>query len=89
MKNFEKYHRENPQIWEGFVKYANEAKRKGFQNYSAYGIFEILRWHTPITGNDAYKLNNTFRPEYARKLMEEQPEFLGFFRIRELKKIER
>ena len=85
MINFSKYDKQNPQIWEAFKKYAFEAKRKGFKNYSANGIFEIIRWHTDVSAIDNYKVGNNYRPDYARKMMDEYPEFQGFFRIRELK----
>jgi hypothetical protein len=84
MIDFEKYDNENPQVWEGFKKYAFEAKKKGFKNYSANGIFEILRWHTPITGNDQYKISNNYKPDYARKMMDIYPDFEGFFRTKNL-----
>lgn len=85
MIDFNRYHEENPHIWDGFVKYAKEAKSKGFRNYSANGIFEIMRWHTGIEGNGEFKISNNYRPDYARKMMTEYPEFEGFFRIKELK----
>ena len=86
MINFEQYHKDNPQIWQAFVHYAVQTKAKGFKNYSANGIFEIIRWQTGIKdGNDGFKVNNTYRADYARKMMAEMPEFEGFFRTRELK----
>lgn len=44
MINFEQYHNENPHIWEAFVRFAKEAKQRGFKKYSANGIFELIRW---------------------------------------------
>jgi len=85
MIDFNTYDRENPHIWDAFKKYAFEAKAKGFQNYSANGIFEIIRWQTKHSGNDGFKVNNNYRPDYARKMMREFPAFKGFFRIREIK----
>ena len=86
MIDFKKYDEENPQIWKAFKKYSFIAKTKRkFKNYSSKGIFEIIRWHTATEGNDAFKLNNNYHADYARKMMEEFPEFKGFFRVRELK----
>lgn len=87
MIDFKKYDSENPQIWEQFKKYSLKTKAKGFKNYSAKGIFEIIRWHTPTQGNDGFKVNNNYTADYARKMMAEFPEFEGFFYIRELKAI--
>jgi len=84
MITFEKYHNENPLIWEKFKELSFEAKAKGFKNYSANGIFELIRWHTKFERKDPYKLNNNYRPDYARKMMDEFPEFKDFFRIRGL-----
>lgn len=83
--DFKKYHKENPHIWKAFKKFARQAKyEKGFKHYSSYGIFEIMRWHTGITGTGEFKINNNFRPDYARKMMKKYPEFRGFFRTRKL-----
>ena len=85
MINFNQYDQDNPKIWEAFKKYSIEAKNRGFKNYSANGIFEIIRWHTAIESRDTYKINDRYRPDYARKMMSEFPDFAGFFRVRELK----
>ncbi len=84
MIDFAKYDRENPQIWEAFKKYAHQAKTKGFKHYSAAGIFEIIRWHTGVTGIGQYKISNNYKPDYARKMMKEDVEFDGFFRTKSL-----
>jgi len=86
MKTFEQYHAENPDIWKQFVRYAHMAKyEKGFDNLSARDIFRAIRWHTKTSGNDGFKVNNNYSPDYARKLMKEQPDFDGFFYTRERK----
>ena len=85
MINFQKYDEENPRIWQLFQTFAREAKDRGFRHYSVNGIFELIRWHTRESGNDGYKVNNNYRPDYARKMMEQYPEFQGFFRTREMK----
>lgn len=59
----------------------------GFKIYSAKGIFEIIRWHTSAHGNDGFKVNNNYHPDYARKMMREFPSFYGFFKTRNLKAI--
>tara|TARA_R100000951_G_scaffold107388_1_gene102708 strand:- start:302 stop:583 length:282 start_codon:yes stop_codon:yes gene_type:complete len=86
MKTFEQYHNENPHIYTAFKHYALIAKQKGFKNYSAKSLFEIIRWHTPIRGEVEYfKINNNYAPDYARKMMKDYESFKGFFRVRELK----
>jgi len=85
MIDFKNYDNENPKIWDAFVRYSFDAKQKGFDCYSAKGIFEIIRWHTGITGNDGFKLNNNYHADYARKLMDKYPTFIGFFKTRKIK----
>ena len=85
MIDFRTYDIENPLIWQEFKKYSLQAKEKGFDNYSANGIFEIIRWNTTLKQRDKYKVNNNYRPDYARKMMNKFPEFQGFFRTRVLK----
>jgi hypothetical protein len=87
MMNFEQYDSENPQIWTLFVHYASMAKQKGFTKYSANGIFEAIRWQTKEWGNDGFKVNNNFRPDYARKMEKEFPDFANFFEKRVLKAV--
>lgn len=82
MKDFKTYDKENPEIWHQFKKFAYQAKKKGFQHYSAKGIFEIIRWHTATEGNDGFKINNNYHADYARKMMATFPSYEGFFRTR-------
>lgn len=86
MVNFEQYHNDNPRTWKLFLFYAFRTKAKGFKHYSAKAIFELVRWHEGIPyGANGFKLNNIYTADYARKLMNEYPEFQGFFRTRDLK----
>ena len=85
MKTFEQYHNDNPQIYKAFRLFAAQAKQKGFKNYSAKSLFEIIRWHTPIKSGEVFKIDNNFAPDYARKMMQEYESFKGFFRVRTLK----
>lgn len=86
MIDFIKYDTDNPEIWLQFRNFAYQAKYvKRFKNYSAKGIFELIRWHSSIGGNDQFKLNNNYHADYARKMMETDPAFDGFFKVRELK----
>jgi hypothetical protein len=79
------FHLANPQVYELFKRFTFEALRSGRKNYSAYAIFERIRWHSEIeTQGDDFKLNNNHRPYYARLFMYEHPEYDGFFRTREL-----
>ncbi len=87
MINFQQYDNDNPEIWALFVHYASLAKQKGFQKYSAYALFNIIRWETKVNGDDSFKINNNYQPDYARKMEKEFPEFEGFFEKRTLKTV--
>ncbi len=85
---FEKFHQENPLIFELFTKYAQEVKDIGFSHYSAKAVFERVRWHVAIktvSTTDKFKLNNNFTSRYARMLITMDSTFDGFFRNRTLK----
>lgn len=88
-KTFEQYDADNPHIWQAFVHYSVQAKAKGFLHYGAKGIFEIIRFNTAERGKEPFKVNNTYTPDYARKMELKFPEFKDFFEKRQLKKVNR
>lgn len=84
-KKFWEYHRENPQVYALFDRFAREAVARGRKHFSAYMIFERMRWYTIIeTGGDEYKLNNNYRPYYARLWLRKNPDHADLFEIRTL-----
>lgn len=85
-ERFEEYLRDNPHIWAEFCRMARTLKDRGVEHYGAKSIFEAIRYHTVLAGNDGFKVNNVFSSRFARKLMAEQPEFSGFFELRELQR---
>lgn len=81
------FHKENPKVWELFVKFTFEVIERGFQHYSVNGVFERIRWESDwadADGRSTFKLNNNHRPFYARWFMARFPEHRGFFRLREM-----
>lgn len=79
---FKVYHAENPHIYEAFKAYAQQLIAAGVTKLSAYLIYERMRWESLVTGNDGYKLNNNYRPYYARLFMQDFPQFEGYFDLR-------
>lgn len=82
-----KFHRENPKVWEYFVRFTFEVIHRGFNHYSVNGVFERIRWETDeadTEGKSTFKLNNNYRAFFARWFMDTYPEHNGFFRIRSL-----
>ena len=82
---FKTYDEANPRIYRLFHRFARETLDRGYKKYSANAIFERIRWYVNIeTTGDSFKINNNYRPYYARKLMGDRQEFSSFFRVREL-----
>jgi len=79
---FKLYNTENPEIYAMFVAYTYQLISTGATRFSAYLIFERMRWETMVSGNDGYKLNNNYRPYYARQFMKDHPQYEGFFETR-------
>lgn len=77
------YHKENPQVYEGFVRYAKELKASGREHYGAKGIMEKLRYETAIQGGDEFKINNSYSSCYGRLASFDHPELRGFFEFRQ------
>lgn len=85
-RDFWAYHDENPAVYEALKQFALEAKRAGRERMSINMLHERLRWYTTVEAKgDAWKVNNNYRPFYARLLMEREPELAGFFETRKAK----
>lgn len=77
------FHEANPHVYEAIASIAKGMKQSGWKRGSVYQIFERLRWlHAIRTQGSVYKLNNNYRPFYARLVMEREPELQGFFELR-------
>lgn len=78
------YHKAHPEVWDLFVKFSKEIISKGYKNYSVNAIFERIRWEIDVGGNGdtEFKINNNYRPLYARRFMNMYPQHDGFFRTR-------
>lgn len=85
---FERFHRENPHVYEALRTRALRAKRRGYRPGIGC-LFEVLRWsHGMTTAGDEFLLNNNYRSHYARLLMANEPELEGFFEVRKLRAVE-
>ena len=80
---FAAYHAANPQVYAALRRFALEAKRAGRPRIGINEVHERVRWHTTVEArHDSFKVNNNWRPFYARLLMHEEPELEGFFETR-------
>ena len=85
---FEKFHTENPHVYQMLVKLARQVRDAGRTRYGIEGLFARLRWHYDFEArtDDEFKLNNNFRSRYARLLMEREEDLEGVFSVRELRR---
>ena len=80
---FLEHHGENPGIYQAMRKFALEALAAGRTRMGINMLHERVRWYTTVdTKGDSFKLNNNWRPHYARLLMEKEPELKDFFETR-------
>ena len=90
-EQFEAFDRDNPQVWDLFVRYTDRAIAAGLSHYSSDAVLHRLRWHTNVDTRGAgevdgkqLKINNNYSAYFARKYAARFPEHAGFFQIRNL-----
>lgn len=79
MRSFIKYHEENPAVYEEFKKYAFQLINRGYKRIGSKQIFEVIRWHSMVSGKGQYKIDNSFTADYARKFEKDFPHHFGIF----------
>lgn len=83
---FQEFHRENPRVYAALKEKALQLRSRGWNRYGIKAIMEVVRFHRALETTDPdFKLNNNYSSRYARMLMAQEPELIGFFEIRELK----
>lgn len=84
-KSFKKYNEENPQIYAEFRKIAFQLIGRNYKRIGARQILEVIRYHTMISGNDQFKVNNNYSADYARLFEKDFPQYGGIFMKRLMK----
>lgn len=84
-KSFKEYHGENPQIYAEFKKIAIGLIKRNNKHIGARNVIEVIRYHTLISGNDQFKVNNNYSADYARLFEKDFPEYEGIFLKRLIK----
>jgi hypothetical protein len=84
-KSFRKYNEENPQIYTEFRKIAFQLIGRNYKRIGARQILEVIRYHTMISGNDQFKVNNNYSADYARLFERDFPQYAGIFMKRLMK----
>lgn len=82
--DFEKFDKENPEVWTLFVHYTLEMIKLGFQRYSADAVMHRVRWESDLktASRDGLKINDHHVSFFARKFEAAYPQHAGFFRRR-------
>jgi hypothetical protein len=82
-ERFERFHADNPRVFELFKRFAAEVMGRGLKRFSADAIVQRIRWFVQVdTTGDEFKVNDNYSAYYARLLIRECPEFDGFFELR-------
>lgn len=81
---FDAHIAENKEMWNMFKEYAIHIAKKG-QEFSAAGIFHLMRYETMVKENNGsdYKLNQNWCTWYARKFLDEYPQY-PIFKVKEV-----
>lgn len=87
---FEKFHADNPTVYETVVRLARLALSRGKKKGAIATMWEVVRWEFYLNTTDecqaAFKLNNNYRSRYARLVMDQEPDLKNFFNIRQLQR---
>jgi len=87
LEKFCDYFQKNPSVWRLFKQYSEKVKgTRG--KYSAWAIINQIRWHHEIEkGGDDFKISNDYIGLYARLLARSDREYLDFFSLKEMKRV--
>lgn len=79
---FNEYHANNPEIFAEFCRLTLAAIERGHRRIGAQMILEVMRWKTPVSGSDGFKVNNNYGAYYSRMFEAKYPTHKGLFRFR-------
>jgi hypothetical protein len=80
------FHRETPQVFAMFERFALQALGNGSRKIGARMVWERMRWETRVATDlpgEPWKLNDHHVPFAARLFMERHPAFAGCFETRD------
>ena len=89
-ERFRVFHEKNPQVYEEIVRLARIARKRGHTRYGIDLLLAVVRFRHDMRAGitpdaSGFKLNNNYKPWYARLVMEREPDLAGFFETRELR----
>lgn len=86
-ERFEVFHQQNPHVYAMMLTIIRKLKARGVKRFNIETVWERMRWKRIMDTTreaDDYKLNDHYRSRYAR-LLNEEPDLLGFFETRKLR----
>jgi hypothetical protein len=82
-EKFKQYDTNHPEVYQYLLFLCDNLRRRGLKRYGISPLLELIRWEFRVNrGNDDFKIQNDFKPWYARKIAQENPEFAEFFEFR-------
>ncbi|MEU5389183.1 hypothetical protein [Kitasatospora cineracea] len=86
-ERFEQFHALNPWVLADLERLTAECIEAKFPRISLGMLFELVRYSygRATLSADDFRLNNDFRSRYARMLIEQHPEWAGYFEVRALR----
>ena len=83
-EKFNTFHRDNPDVYKSFKKFAFELINAGCKHLGAKQIIERIRFETTIQtqGDPEFKINNNHTCFYSREFCREFPEHLDKFKFK-------
>lgn len=86
LPRFARFHRNNPEIYVLFKRFARMLISRGVNKTSAWLIMNRIRWEIEVeTYGDVFKICNDYFAPYARMFLLEHPEHAGLFRTKRMK----
>lgn len=86
-ERFWDFHTDHPHVYDNLVRLARQWTAAGNGKLGIATLFEKLRWEwhvAAVKDHAGFKLNNTYRANYARLIMANEPDLDGLFEIRKL-----
>lgn len=87
-EQFKEFHEENPEVFVALEEMAQTLISRGRKKFGIGLLIEVLRWNYYMKTNDPnsdFKINNNYRPFYARLLIESHPDWADVFELRHLR----
>jgi len=83
---FTRFDNRNPLVYKQFRRMAFQSINKNKKKTSSKMIINVIRWHFFLkTEGDEFKINDAFTAHYARKFINEFPEYRYIFELRRLR----